>query len=87
MKVRFYQADKPMESREVHCMEDIQELIGGWVELLKFNMHTQESFLGDEEGLLKKLPRNQHFPQYVGNIVICEDEKWHQLPYSKSEVV
>ena len=75
MKVRFYQADKPMESREVHCMEDIQELIGGWVELLKFNMHTQESFLGDEEGLLKKLPHNQHFPQYVGNIVICEDEE------------
>jgi len=86
MKVRFYQYNKPMESREICCMEDIQELVGGWVELLKFNMNTKESFLGDEEGLLKKLPRNEHFPQYVGNIVVIEDDSWNELPYSKSEV-
>ena len=85
MKVRYYQHNKPMESREVRCMEDIQELVGGWVELLKFN-HLKESFLGDEEGLLKNLPRNEHFPQYVGNIVVCEDDTWHNLPYSKNEV-
>ena len=85
MKVRYYQHNKPMESREVQCFEELQELVGGWVELLKFN-HLKESFLGDEEGLLKNLPRNEHFPQYVGNIVVCEDDTWHNLPYSKSEV-
>ena len=85
MKVRYYQHNKPMESREVQCFEELQELVGGWVELLKFN-HLKESFLGDEEGLLKNLPQNQHFPQYVGNIVVCEDDTWHNLPYSKSEV-
>ena len=85
MKVRFYQHNKPMESREVQCFEEIQELVGGWIELLKFNHLNSESFLGDEEGLIKKLPRNEHFPQYVGDIVVCEDDTWHELPYSKSE--
>lgn len=75
-----------MESREVTTFEEIQELVGGYIELLKFNHLNNESFLGDEEGLLKNLPRNQHFPQYVGNIVVCEDDTWHNLPYSKSEV-
>jgi len=86
MKVRLYQHNKPMESREVTTFEEIQELVGGYIELLKFNHLNNESFLGDEEGLLKNLPRNQHFPQYVGNIVVCEDDTWHNLPYSKSEV-
>lgn len=81
MKVKYYPAKGAMETREVDSLEDIQRLVGGWVELVHFDHPTSDSFLVDEEGLLKNKPRNPHFPQFTGDVVVA-GEGWEHLPYS-----
>ena len=70
-----------METRKVACLEDIQKLVGGWVELVHFEHSDSTSILANEEGRLQSLPRNVHHPCFVGNVVVAP-QGWEHLPYS-----
>jgi len=85
IKVKFYPHHAPMETRIVSSLEDIQKLVGGWVELVHFEQSDSTSILVNEEGRLQSLPRNIHHPAFVGDVVVAPSG-WEHLPYSKGEV-
>jgi len=47
----------------------LQRIVGGFIEMATFNEYT---LIFDEEGLLKGLPRNPHFPQLVGPVIVTK---------------
>jgi len=80
IKVKFFPHHAPMETRIVSCLTDIQKLVGGWVELVHFEHTDSTSILANEEGRLQSLPRNVHYPAFVGNVVVAP-QGWEHLPY------
>lgn len=82
LKVNFYPHHAPMETRIVKSLTDIQALVDGWVELVHFEHTDNTSILANEEGIPKNLPRNLHFPQFRGNIVVAP-QGWEHLPYGE----
>tara|TARA_B100000073_G_scaffold337631_1_gene333775 strand:- start:1485 stop:1772 length:288 start_codon:yes stop_codon:yes gene_type:complete len=81
IKVKFFPHHAPMETRKVACLEDIQKLVDGWVELVHFEHSDSTSILANEEGRIQSLPRNIHYPAFVGNVVVAP-QGWEHLPYS-----
>lgn len=59
MKVIFCAPDHQPEIKEIDSNDDIRDLIGGWLELVRPRyLPPQFLMLVDEEGLLKELPYN-----------------------------
>jgi hypothetical protein len=82
IKVKFYPHHAPMETRLVKSLTDIQALVDGWVELAHFEQTDATSILVNEEGIPKNLPRNVHYPQFLGNVVVAP-KGWEHLPYGE----
>jgi len=66
---------KPKDGRSF-TLEELQELVGGYVEVLPGTRFV----LVDEDGLIKRLPHNPLASQFVawrgplvGNVLICEE--------------
>jgi len=78
MKVTIYPATQAPHTVVVSTFSDLQKLVGGDIQVVK------ETSLGDllvnEEGLLMNLPRNQHYPFLVGDVVLAP-KGWGDLPY------
>jgi hypothetical protein len=75
MKVTVYPTSQPPKTVD---FSDLQKLVGGYIQVVK------ETSLGDllvnEDGLPMNLPRNQHYPFLVGDVVLAP-KGWGDLPY------
>ena len=58
-----------LSSEKPLTLEQMMKLVGGWIEFVCGP--TEETTLCvNEEGLLKKLPKNKEFPGLVGDVVM-----------------
>lgn len=58
-------------------LKKLQALVDGWIEFVRYD--AENILLVNEEGLLHKLPQNQHIPQLVGNVVKMTDTDWELI--------
>lgn len=69
---------KPYETEIEHDLHTMQNLVGGYIEPLRF-CPENDDFIAvlDEEGLLKRLPINCKIGNVVlvGNVFICRNDK------------
>lgn len=63
--------DGKVRHRRRMTLEQKQKFVGGYIELVTIPGFNHP-FLVNEDGLLKNLPRNIIFPQFVGNIILLE---------------
>jgi hypothetical protein len=78
MKVTVYPTNQPPYAVVISTFSDLQKIVGGDIQVAK------ETSMGDllvnEEGLPLSLPRNQHYPNLVGDVVLAP-KGWGDLPY------
>jgi hypothetical protein len=76
MNVLVYETGKkPYEKVIKNRLQDMQELVGGYIEIVRLPyLPTGERFLMivNEEGLLRGLPQNRG--QLVGNMFACAED-------------
>ncbi len=56
-------------------LQELQELVGGYIERVRFTTRPQIYLIVNKEGLLKDLPPNAFFPQLVGDIIVAGIEE------------
>ncbi len=73
VKVRVYATDgsRP-EDKAVSTLEELQALVGGYVELVYFRNSYDKVFVVNEEGRLHNLPENPYFQGLVGTVVVAD---------------
>ena len=69
------------EHGEVFTLEELQALVGGYIEVVPQRVHPDKVYLCDEEGLLKSKEINFSVTEtigfgVVGDIVIISHEEW-----------
>jgi len=58
-------------------LEKLQSLVGGYIEFVRYD--SENILLVNEEGLIHRLPQNQHIPQLVGDVVKMTDTDWELI--------
>lgn len=84
MKALLYPCDGEPQVITIKTFTDAQECVGGLIEI-QYKGQDQ-MYLFNEEGRLMELPINTHFPQFVGNVLIVNKEKFDKLPFGKKGV-
>ena len=69
------------EKSEVFTLEELQALVGGYIEVVPQRVHPDKVYLCDEEGLLKDKEVNISVTEtidypVVGDILIISHEEW-----------
>ncbi len=69
------------EHGEVFTLEELQALVGGYIEVVPQRVHPDKVYLCDEEGLLKSKEINFSVTEtidypVVGDILIISHEEW-----------
>lgn len=71
-----YNHDGSIHKVEGHMsLAELQRAVGGYIQYV-FNTHIaggDSQIYVNEEGRLTGLPVNQHWPEYVGNVVVLEE--------------
>ena len=86
VKVNLLRTNGSTKEVEVKSFKEIQDLVGGYVQLFK-NPTNDSWLLLNEDGQSLNLPKNEHFKQYnfVGDIVCFQSyedlEVLNLLPY------
>lgn len=60
--------DVTINMRQRMSLKAMQKFVGGYVE-------QHRNFLINEDGLRLKLPQNKSYPEFVGNIILREEER------------
>lgn len=55
--------DGKIEDVKSLTLKEMQDFVGGYIE-------ESGQFIVNEDGLMLNLPRNEMFPQFVGNVII-----------------
>ena len=78
MRVTLYPAQATPKTVTVTTFTELQKLVGGYV--TPAGVTPAGDLLVNEEGLLLGLPANQHYPRFVGDVVLAPTG-WGDLPY------
>ena len=84
MKANLLKADGSTKQVQIQTFKDIQNFVGGYVQLFKNPLSSTWLCL-NEDGLALQLPKNQHFGSeyiFVGDIVEIQSRKdLDSIPY------
>jgi len=67
-------------------LAEMQDLVGGFMELVRVTPKSFITYIVNEEGLLLNLPLNPHVPGLVGNIIVAKSENMELNGLSDAEV-
>ena len=82
MQVIVFPSNQTAYSTGVSTFKDLQKLVGGFITVAPqpCSIGDQEAnLLVNEKGMPMNLPRNQHYPHFVGDVVIAP-KGWSDLP-------
>ncbi len=81
MKVTVYPTNQPPKTVEVSTITDLQKLVGVNFAFIGSHRFGEDvELLVNDDGLRLNLPRNKHYPPFVGDVVLAPSE-WDELPY------
>ena len=67
MKYQCVTVEGEITIKDIMSLKEMQEFVGGFVQQVR-------TFFVNEEGLVRKLPRNRIYTQFVGNVIaLIED--------------
>lgn len=74
MKVAFKEPGKAWRKMVIpHTLETLQQLVGGYIQIVPVGSRRDHCVICDEDGRLKDYPYNMTIGNvpYVGNVMIC----------------
>lgn len=74
MKVAFKEPGKAWRKMVIpHTLETLQQLVGGYIQIVPVGSRRDHCVICDEDGRLKDLPENVTICKvsYVGNVILC----------------